>query len=63
MTSRPIQTPDTGPAIEPDWMSPFLASLAGDGLASATARGYRYDVRHFLGWYGARHDGHSGLGW
>jgi site-specific recombinase XerD len=43
--------------IEPDWMSPFLASLAGDGLASATARGYRYDVRHFLGWYGARHDG------
>jgi site-specific recombinase XerD len=38
-------------------MAPFLASLAGGGLASATARGYRYDLRHFLGWYGARHDG------
>ena len=43
-------------------MSPFLASLAGDGLASATARGYRYDLRHFLGWYGARHDGPFTLG-
>jgi len=40
--------------IEPDWMSPFLASLESDHLASATARGYRYDLRHFLGWYGAR---------
>ena len=38
-------------------MSLFLASLAGDGLASATAHGYRYDLRHFLGWYGARHEG------
>lgn len=43
-------------------MSRFLASLKSDGLASATARGYRYDVRHFLGWYGARHDGPFALG-
>ena len=43
-------------------MAPFLARLAGDGLASATARGYRYDLRHFLGWYGARHDGPFVLG-
>jgi integrase/recombinase XerC len=48
--------------VEADWMNPFLASLAGDGLASATARGYRYDLRHFLGWYGARHDGPFVLG-
>ena len=37
-------------------MAPFLESLARDGLAAATARGYCYDLRHFLGWYGARHD-------
>jgi hypothetical protein len=54
--------PQTGPMIEPDWMSPFLASLESDHLASATARGYRYDLRHFLGWYGARHDGPFVLG-
>jgi integrase/recombinase XerC len=48
--------------VEPDRMSPFLVSLAGDGLASATARGYRYDLRHFLGWYCARHDGPFALG-
>jgi site-specific recombinase XerD len=48
--------------VEPDWMTPFLASLESDHLASATARGYRYDVRHFLGWYGARHDGPFALG-
>src|SRR3979490_2414903 len=57
MTSRPIQTPQTVQAIEPRWMGPFLASLESDHLALATARGYRYDLRHFLGWYGARHDG------
>src|SRR5271169_339006 len=62
MTSRPIQTPETVQAIEPGWMDGFLASLRSDGLASATARGYRYDVRHFLGWYGARHDRPFGLG-
>jgi hypothetical protein len=54
--------PQTGPMIEPDWMSPFLASLESDHLASANARGYRYDLRHFLGWYGARHDGPFVLG-
>jgi site-specific recombinase XerD len=43
-------------------MAPFLASLADDGLASATVRGYRYDLRHFLGWHGARHDGPFTLG-
>ena len=43
-------------------MSPFLASLQSNGLASASVRGYRYDVRHFLGWYGARHDGPFALG-
>ena len=31
-------------------MTPFLASLARDGLAPATLRGYRYDLRHFLAW-------------
>ena len=45
MTSRPIQTLQTSSTIEPEWMSPFLASLESDGLASATARGYRYDLR------------------
>ena len=43
-------------------MASFLASLTGDGLASATARGYRYDLCHFLGWYRARHDGPFVLG-
>ncbi len=43
-------------------MAPFLASLAVDGLAAATARGYRYDLRHFLGWHSARHDGPFSLG-
>jgi site-specific recombinase XerD len=32
-------------------MAPFLASLAGDDLAPATLRGYRYDLRHFLAWH------------
>ena len=32
-------------------MTPFLASLARDDLASATLRGYRYDLRHFLAWH------------
>ena len=49
MTSRPIRTPEIAPTVEPDWMSPFLASLQSNGLASASVRGYRYDVRHFLG--------------
>jgi site-specific recombinase XerD len=62
MTSRPIQPRQTAPMVEPDWMSPFLVSLESDHLASATARGYRYDVRHFLGWYGARHDSPFVLG-
>lgn len=31
-------------------MTPFLASLAHDDLASTTLRGYRYDLRHFLAW-------------
>jgi site-specific recombinase XerD len=43
-------------------MSAFLASLQSDGLAPATVRGYRYDIRHFLGWYGARHDSPFALG-
>ena len=29
-------------------MAPFLDSLAREDLASATLRGYRYDLRHFL---------------
>jgi integrase/recombinase XerD len=32
-------------------MTPFLASLAREDLASATLRGYRYDLRHFLAWH------------
>ena len=38
-------------AVEPGWMGPFLASLARDDLATATLRGYRYDLRHFLAWH------------
>jgi integrase/recombinase XerC len=37
-------------------MTSFLASLAGDHLASATVRGYRYDLRHFLAWRRTVHD-------
>ena len=37
-------------------MTSFLASLAGDDLASATVRGYRYDLRHFLAWRRTVHD-------
>ena len=32
-------------------MAPFLNSLAGEDLAPATLRGYRYDLRHFLAWH------------
>ena len=31
-------------------MAPFLESLAREDLAAAALRGYRYDLRHFLGW-------------
>jgi integrase/recombinase XerC len=44
-------------AGEPDWMAPFLASLARDDLAPATLRGYRYDLRHFLAWRRTVQDG------
>ena len=37
-------------------MTPFLASLAHDDLAPATLRGYCYDLRHFLAWYGTVQD-------
>jgi hypothetical protein len=37
-----------GSVEEPDWTAPILASLAREDLASATLRGYRYDLRHFL---------------
>jgi hypothetical protein len=33
---------------EPRWMAQFLAELARADLSSATVRGYRYDLRHFL---------------
>ena len=56
MTLRPIQPPQAVPSIEPDWMAPFLASLAANRLAPATLRGYCYDLRHFLAWYDAFHD-------
>ena len=32
-------------------MASFLASLARDDLSTATLRGYRYDLRHFLAWH------------
>lgn len=32
------------PTGEPAWMAPFLDSLAREDLASATLRGYRYDL-------------------
>ena len=38
-------------------MAAFLASLARDDLAPATLRGYRYDLRHFVAWHRAVHDG------
>lgn len=50
MTLRAIHAAEAI-AAEPTWMTPFLASLARDDLAPATLRGYRYDLRHFLGWY------------
>jgi site-specific recombinase XerD len=37
-------------------MAPFLTSLTANGLAPATSRGYRYDLRHFLAWYNSFHD-------
>ncbi len=48
---RAIQAAGADAIIEPDWMGPFLASLARDDLAPATLRGYRYDLRHFLAWH------------
>jgi site-specific recombinase XerD len=56
MTSRPIQPPHVVRAVEPGWVAPFLASLAANGLAPATSRGYSYDLRHFLAWYDAFRD-------
>src|SRR5271156_3580756 len=50
MTLRAMQTAGAPPA-EPNWMPPFLASLARDDLAPAPLRGYRYDLRHFLSWH------------
>src|SRR3954452_8312115 len=51
MTLRALQAAGTDAVVEPDWMAPFLASLAQDDLAPATLRGYRYDLRHFLAWH------------
>jgi hypothetical protein len=50
MTLRAIHAAEAI-AAEPDWMTPFLASLAREDLASATLRGCRYDLRHFLAWH------------
>ena len=45
---RPRQT---APAIdEPPWLISFMESLGRADLSPATCRGYRYDLRHFLGW-------------
>jgi site-specific recombinase XerD len=56
MALRAIRTIPASAAAEPGWMIPFLDSLARADLAPATRRGYRYDLRHFLAWYGAVHD-------
>jgi site-specific recombinase XerD len=56
MTLRAIQAAEAI-AAEPGWMVSFLASLARDDLAPATLRGYRYDLRHFLGWHQSAQDG------
>jgi len=48
---RAIDAAGAGLIGEPEWMGPFLASLARDDLAPATLRGYRYDLRHFLAWH------------
>jgi site-specific recombinase XerD len=48
MTLRPGQT--APPIDEPPWLASFIESLARADLAPATRRGYRYDLRHFLGW-------------
>ena len=51
MTLRAVHAADAEALDEPEWMAPFLASLARDDLAPATLRGYRYDLRHFLAWH------------
>ena len=51
MTLRAIQAASAGSSVDPEWMPPFLASLAHDDLAPSTLRGYRYDLRHFLAWH------------
>lgn len=38
---------------DPDWLSRFVDSLRRGDLSSATVRGYRYDLRHFLAWHEA----------
>jgi hypothetical protein len=35
------------------WQSRFIDSLQREDLSTATVRGYRYDLRHFLSWHEA----------
>ncbi len=60
VTLRAIQAAGADAVVEPDWMVPFLASLARDDLSPATLRGYRYDLRHFLAWHRKVQDGPEG---
>ncbi len=59
---RAIQAVGTDVVVEPDWMVPFLASLARDDLSPATLRGYRYDLRHFLAWHRTVQDAGFAIG-
>lgn len=56
MTLRAIQT-TRAISAEPEWLTPFLASLVRDDLSPATLRGYRYDLLHFFAWHGTVQDG------
>ncbi|MCD6033230.1 MAG: integrase family protein [Thermomicrobiales bacterium] len=40
---------------DPDWLARFIDSLQREDLSAATARGYRYDLRHFLVWHQTIH--------
>ncbi|MBV8571161.1 MAG: hypothetical protein JO319_11150 [Acidobacteriaceae bacterium] len=52
MTLRAIRTETAAwsSSEEPAWITEFLASLAREDLSTATLRGYRYDLLHFLAW-------------
>jgi len=54
---RAIQPRSQSAIADPPWLTAFLAELARSDLASATRRGYGYDLRHFLAWHAGIQDG------